>query len=312
MTRLHTYSISLTWLAFCCGCLLIVGCQSRQQATQEHRPIITVTIEPQRYFAEAIAGDKFRIETMVPKGVSPESYDPTPQQLVALSQSVAYLRIGHIGFELNWMERLLDNVPQLRVFDLSEGIELIEGSCYHAPNETDDPTHHHDHDHGVDPHLWNSTTNGLLLARNTCKALVALDTLHAAYFQARCDSLCQRIEATDRTVRQILSAPEADRTFMMYHPALSYFARDYGLEQLVIEEQGKEPSPAHLKNLINQSKEKGVRIIFIQPEFDRRNAETIGKQTGAQVVSIQPLNPDWETELIQTARALVHPPIEPQ
>ena len=150
----------------------------------------------------------------------------------------------------------------------------------------------------------NSTANALIIAGNTFKALTVLDKGNEAYYKARYDSLCQRIEQTDSLIRQTLSVPGADRAFIIYHPALSYFARDYGLHQISIEEGGKEPSPAHLKGLMDLCKKEGVRVIFVQPEFDRRNAEIIAKQTGTRVISINPLSYDWEEEMLNVARSL--------
>lgn len=112
----------------------------------------------------------------------------------------------------------------------------------------------------------------------------------------------------DRTYRQPHTAnagdPGADHAFMIYHPALSYFARDYGLHQIPIEAGGKEPSPAHLKALIDTCNSENVHVIFVQPEFDRRNAELIAQQTGTRVVDINPLSYDWETEMLNIAQAL--------
>ena len=226
------------------SCLLLAACTgrtSKASGSEEAKPVITVTIEPQRYFTEAIAGDKFTVVSMVPKGSSPETYDPIPQQLVSLGDSKAYLRIGYIGFEQTWMDRLMNNTPHIQVFDTSKGIDLIlnNGEHNHAAG-------HHDHDghnHAVEPHIWNSTANALILAGNTFKALCMLDKPNEAYYLARYDSLCQRIQHTDSLIRRQLSAPESAKAFMIYHPALSYFARDYGLHQISIEEGGKEPSP---------------------------------------------------------------------
>lgn len=276
---------------------LFAACTSTgKQTGNSETPIITVTMEPQRYFAEAIAGDKYSIVSMVPKGSSPETYDPTPGQLVSLGDSKAYLRIGYIGFEQSWMDRLLANTPHLQVFDTSKGINLI----FEAEQNHGD----HQHPGGVEPHVWSSTTNALVLARNTYKALTALDKENEPYYLERYDSLCDHIQRTDTLIREILATPGTARSFMIYHPALSYFARDYGLHQLSIEEGGKEPSPAHLKALIDLCKAEGVRTIFVQPEFDRRNAEIIAQQTGTKVVLINPISYDWAEELLNIARAL--------
>ncbi|WP_175630600.1 metal ABC transporter solute-binding protein, Zn/Mn family [Bacteroides acidifaciens] len=286
-------------------CLLVAACTGRASKGSDgetEKPVITVTLEPQRYFTEAIAGDKFKVISMVPKGSSPETYDPIPQQLVSLGDSKAYFRIGYIGFEQAWMERLMNNTPHIQVFDTSKGIDLILNNGDHDHGHGHGP--HDGHTHAVEPHVWNSTTNALIIAGNTYKALSQLDKANDAYYMARYDSLCQRIQHTDSLIRQQLSAPEAAKAFMIYHPALSYFARDYGLHQISIEESGKEPSPAHLKELIDLCKEEDVHVIFVQPEFDKRNAETIAQQTGTKVVPINPLSYDWEEEMLNVAKAL--------
>lgn len=285
-------------------CLLLAACNGRpsQASSNEEKPVITVTLEPQRYFTEAIAGDKFKVISMIPKGSSPETYDPVPQQLVSLGDSKAYFRIGHIGFEQTWMDRLMNNTPHIQVFDTSKGIDLILNNNDHEDENGHSP--HDSHAHAVEPHIWNSATNALLIAGNTFKALCQLDKDNASYYFTRYDSLCRRIQHIDSLLCQRLSAPTASKAFMIYHPALSYFARDYGLHQISIEEGGKEPSPAHLKELIDLCKAEGVRVIFVQPEFDKRNAETIAQQTGTKVVPIHPLSYDWEEEMLNVAQAL--------
>lgn len=278
--------------------VLLVSCNMGKagKSQDNEKPVIAVTIEPQRYFTEAIAGDKFDVISIVPKGSSPETYDPTPQQLVSLGDSKAYLRIGYIGFEQVWMDRLIDNTPHIQIFDTSKDIDLILGEAHD----------HGDHQHagGVEPHIWNSTNNALIIARNTYKALCQLDKENEAYYLNRYDSLCQRIMHTDSIIRETLQQPGTAQSFMIYHPALSYFARDYGLQQISIEEGGKEPSPAHLKDLVDLCRQEDVRIIFIQPEFDRRNAEIIARETGTGIVPINPLSYNWEAEMLAVAQAL--------
>lgn len=276
------------------GLLLLNSCWGKPK-NKENERVITVTIEPQRYFAEAIAGDKFKIVSMVPKGSSPESYDPTPQQLVELATSEAYLRIGHIGFEVTWMDRLLKNAPHIVVFDTSEGIDLIRAAG-HSHGD-------HYHEGGVEPHVWSSATNAQVIVRNTFQALRTLDQENEAYYLARYDSISREIQKVDDAITDLLKEG-ADHAFMIYHPALSYFARDYQLEQIPIEEEGKEPSPAYLRDLIEISKLEDVRVIFVQQEFDQRNARIIAKETNAQIVPINPLSYNWQEEMLYIARKL--------
>ena len=274
------------FICFACG----------NTAQKSEKAIITVTIEPLRYFTEAIAGKNYQVVSMVPKGSSPESYDPTPQQLVNLSKSQAYFRIGHIGFEQAWMKKLEANCPDMKVYDTSKGIDLIRDKGHWHGD--------HFHEGGVEPHIWNSTQNALIIADNIYQALCELDTTHQADYKYRLDSLKQSIQQTDAETRRLLE--NADSTFLIYHPALSYFARDYGLKQISIEEGGKEPSPAQLKKLIETCRNENVHTIFVQQEFDQRNAQLIAHELGIDIVSINPLSYDWTEEMLRTAKGLKH------
>ena len=273
---------------------ILSACGNTTQKSE--KPILTVTLEPLRYFTEAIAGDNYEVVSMVPKGSSPESYDPTPQQLVNLSKSQAYFRIGYIGFEQAWMKKLEANSPNMKVFDTSKGIDLIRDKGHWHGD--------HFHEGGVEPHVWNSTQNALIIADNIYQALCELDSTHQEDYQKRLDVLKQTIRQTDANIRTLLE--NADSTFLIYHPALSYFARDYGLKQVSIEEGGKEPSPAQLKALIETCRNENVHTIFVQQEFDQRNAQLIANELGVNIVSINPLSYDWVKEMIRIAEALKH------
>ena len=273
---------------------ILSACGNTTQKSE--KPILTVTLEPLRYFTEAIAGDNYEVVSMVPKGSSPESYDPTPQQLVNLSKSQAYFRIGYIGFEQAWMKKLEANCPNMQVYDTSKGIDLIRDKGHWHGD--------HFHEGGVEPHVWNSTQNALIIADNIYQALCELDSTHQEDYQKRLDILKQTIRQTDANVRTLLE--NADSTFLIYHPALSYFARDYGLKQVSIEEGGKEPSPAQLKALIETCRNENVHTIFVQQEFDQRNAQLIANELGVNIVSINPLSYDWVKEMIRIAEALKH------
>ena len=273
---------------------ILSACGNTTQKSE--KPILTVTLEPLRYFTEAIAGNNYEVVSMVPKGSSPESYDPTPQQLVNLSKSQAYFRIGYIGFEQAWMKKLEANCPNMKVYDTSKGIDLIRDKGHWHGD--------HFHEGGVEPHVWNSTQNALIIADNIYQALCELDSTHQEDYQKRLDVLKQTIRQTDANVHTLLE--NADSTFLIYHPALSYFARDYGLKQVSIEEGGKEPSPAQLKALIETCRNENVHTIFVQQEFDQRNAQLIANELGVNIVSINPLSYDWVKEMIRIAEALKH------
>ena len=263
------------------------------------RPVITVSIEPLRYFVQSIGGNKFQVNTLVPAGASPETYELTPQQVVQTSDSRAYFCIGTLGFEQARLQKLTENAPNLLVVNSSDSIALLQ----------DDHSHSHPQGHieGIDLHTWISATSGKQIAHNVLRALCQVDSANAEFYQHRHDSLVQHIDSIDGEIRQILR-PLAHRTFMIYHPALGYFARDYGLQQVAVEQDGREPSADHMQQLILQAQRNNVQVIFIQEEHAGRAARRIAESTGARIVSIAPLSVEWDKQMLHIARTLVQPP----
>lgn len=297
-------SILITILSF----FLLTACVTKQA----NEAVVTVTIEPQRYFAEKIAGDKFKINCVVPAGQSPETYDPTPQQMIQIGRSIAYLRIGPIGFEQAWMDKIRENNPKLQVFDTSEGMNLLtdteDDDHAHEHGTHDHDAHageeaHHHHHGGVDPHIWSSIAGAKAVAWNTLNAFIELDPDNTEYFWQNYNKLVDEIDKTNTEIKQLLD-PLTDRTFIIYHPALTYFANEFNLTQLCIEMDGKEPSPAQLKRLVETARANNARVVFIQQEFDQKNAELIAKETGCKLTVINPLAYDWTKEMIHIAKAL--------
>lgn len=273
------------------GFLTFFSCIKTPQ--RENR--ITVTVEPQRYFASMLADTLFIIEAIVPPGTSPETYDPSPVQMTGLARSKAYFSIGGIGFEKAWLDKLKANHPQVRFFDNSRGAALIETA----------PTHTHaGHRHGeTDPHIWNSPKEVLTIVKNMYAALLEIDPAHTAIYTENYLKLTALIKETDAQIADMLKTSEA-KAFVIYHPALGYFARDYGLTQYCIENDGKEPSPGQMKRLVETVKRLHIKTVFVQQEFDRKNAEAVARETGCKIVVINPLSYEWDKEMIRIARTL--------
>ncbi len=266
--------------------------------------LISVTIEPQRYFAEKIAGDRFTIHTVVPSGQSPETYDPTPRQMINIGKSIAYFQIGYIGFEQAWMQNIRENNPDMKVFDLSEGLELI------INGEDHDNAHHDGHDHsghhhhgGIDPHIWSSVSGARMIAWNILNAFITLDKENTRYYWENYNELMAEINETEARLVELIS-PLTNRAFIIYHPALTYFAGEFNLMQLCIEMDGKEPSTAQLSELVETAEKYNAHVVFIQKEFDRKNAELIARETGCRLVTINPLDYNWSEEMIRIGEAL--------
>ena len=257
------------------------------EGTKREKPVVTVTIEPLRYFVEQIAGDKVSVTTLVPKGSSPETYEPTAQQMVNMSQSALFVKVGNLGFERTWMEKLNTLTSHITIVDTSEGIEYVS-----AP------------DRGItDEHTWMSTKNALVIAHNIYLALTKVDSSSSVYYKERYDSLVASINKLNSTITQQLKSID-NRSFIIYHPALTYFAKDYSLTQLALEEDGREPSAASLAKLITNAKKLGTKLMFVQKEFDNRNREIITIETGVKTVDINPLDYNWDKQMTLVANAL--------
>lgn len=257
---------------------------SCSSAKNDNANKITVSIEPLRYLTEQIVGDRFEVVTMVPKGSSPETYEPTARQMADLSESILYIKVGELGFERTWMPRLTSNAPHITVVNSSEGITSHIGD---------------------DPHSWMSARNAIIMAHNIYEAVKRIDVKDSVFFRQRLDSLCNVIHATDKYIRQTTAQAQC-KSFIIYHPALTYFASDYGLEQLALEEHGREPSAAELEQIISTARAKGVKTMFVQREFANRNVDIITNTIGARKVEINPLGYDWNKEMRRIAAEMTN------
>ena len=270
----------------------MVGCKSNQQkagmAESNAKPTVTVTIPPYQYFVDKIAGDKVDVNVMVSNGNNPETYEPYAQQMMELSKSALYLKVGSIGFEQTWMKKLQDNAPDMKVIDTSVGIK---------PAKTPGGN--------IDPHVWMSCKNARIISSNIFKALCNLEPKNKTFFQKNYQQLLSSIDRQDSIIRKSFKDnPEMVRKFVIYHPILTYFARDYQLEQLAIEEEGREPSAAQLKSLIERARKEKIRFCLIQAEFANRNTTTFIKESQTKAMDINPLQADWAYAMKEVSLAV--------
>ena len=280
--------------------LLLLACNpSREKGTN----VLTVTIEPQRYFLEQIVGDKFQVNTLVPPGSSPETYEPSPSAMIKLGNSRAYFKVGFLGYENVWTGKLAENNPDLKIVDCSVGIEPVYGGHGHHDHSHEAADHSHNQTDAADPHVWSSAKNAVLFSQNMLNAVVELDVENADLYRANFEKLTQKIAETDSALTRLLKDIPT-RSFIVYHPALAYLARDYNLTQHSIEFEGKNPSPAQMKELVDLAKAENIKIVFVQQEFDIKNSEVIAREIGATSHTINPLAYEWDEELIRIAQLL--------
>ena len=261
------------------------------------KPVISVSILPQQYFLEQLAGDLVEINVLIPPGASPATYEPSVSQLGKLDRSDVYMRIGYVGFERSWMDRIISVNPDMKIVDLSEGVDIIVEES-REKHEHSGHTHH-----GSDPHIWMSVINARIIARNIHNELVLLLPGEKEYLLDRFDQFSFSLDSLQHTISSKLEGIE-NRKFMIYHPALTYYARDYGLEQFSLEIEGKTPSPSHFKEMCDLAIDNHISKIFIQSQFDRRNAEVLANETGSEIISFDPLNMQWSEQMVYIAEQL--------
>lgn len=286
LVRNTKYALSLVLFS-----LILFSCTRKSDDTNK----LSVTIEPQRYFLEQIVADKFKVTSLIPSGANPESFDPTPSQMMLLDNSKAYIKIGFLGIENSLIDKIKKQ-SKLQIFDCSIGIDVIEDK--HDHNDQ----HQHGHD-GGDPHYWSSTNSAKIILKNMLDEICQLDTLNKEFYTSNYLKELDKIDDTNKQIKDLLALSNS-KAFIIYHPALSYFAAEYGLDQLSIEQEGKNPSPTHLKQLIDEAKAKNVKAVFIQAEYDSKNAEVIAQQLGAKTYTINLLSYNWHDEMINIAKAI--------
>lgn len=262
-----------------------------------------VSIVPQKYFLESIGGEYVNVSVMVLPGQSPHSYEPKPSQMKELSDAQAYFSIG-IEFENAWLKKFEAQNRNMKMVDSSKGIERI-AMIKHEHHDEHKHEKHDEHD-ALDSHVWLSTTNAKVIAKNILDALIEIDGANKESYTKNYEALVKKIDGTDSKIRETLSGLPNGAKFMVFHPSFGYFARDYGLTQLAIEVEGKEPKPKELKRLIDEAKEEKVSAIITSPEFSKKAAETVAKEVGVSVKSISPLSQKWSETLIELAKIIAN------
>ncbi|MCF8231387.1 MAG: zinc ABC transporter substrate-binding protein [Bacteroidales bacterium] len=264
--------------------MMVAGCKS--PTNPDKKKVLTVSIMPQKYITGQIAGKNYRVNVLVPPGASPATYEPTPRQLEKLSHSPAYLRVGHIGFEKAWIEKIRDASKNMEVVDCSKGLKLIERNGR------------------VDPHIWTSPEMVIGMARNISKALKKIDPENARQFENNFQTFTKDVRELQEKMHSMLKT-NREKSFLIYHPALAYYSREFGVKQIPIETEGKEPSASHMQQIIRTAQNKNIKTVLIQQQFDQSSAKTIAREIDADVVTINPLAENWPETMLDITQKLV-------
>lgn len=264
---------------------MVTSC-AKPAADNSGRPEVSVSIPVAAYFAQRLSCGAVDVNVLVPQAAGHTDYSPRPSQMMALARSQAYLAIGALDFEIVWRERMQDAAPQMLWVDLSAGTRKISGHCSHG--------HAEEAHEAVDPHYWLSPRQAKVMARNMAQAIVNIIPEHRNEVGAALDSLLRDIDSYDRQLDAIARMRPDTMSFMIYHPALTYVAGDYGMRQYEIERDGNAPSPQSYMADRAAARAAGVRVVFVQKGYDVDKARAAAEAIGAQVVEFAPEGYDYD------------------
>ena len=292
------------------GALIILGSIFPVSVCAADSLWVFVSIAPQKYFVHQIGKDLVDVQVMVPPGASPTTYEPRPKQMTDLLKTKIYFAMG-VPFEKVWLKKIAATNPELKVVHTDREIQKIPMAAHFhydggksnnkGEHHKDDGRHHEaghtdieeQSDQGfLDPHVWLSPPLVQLQASIILKTLQEVDPSHGALYEANYNQFVSQLDALDAQLRKAFTGKQG-LEFMVFHPAWGYFAHTYGLKQVPIEVEGKEPKPAHLKDLIQHARERGIKIVFLQPQFSTKRAELVAREIGGRVVIADPLEEDW-------------------
>jgi zinc transport system substrate-binding protein len=293
---------------------------------------VFVSIVPQKYFVQQIGKNLVDVQAMVQPGANPATYEPKPQQMADLSKTKIYFAVG-VPFENAWLEKIAAANPDMQVVHTDHGIDKRAMAAHHHHDEAHAEEHHdtdhheaehghekdghheegehdhhaeaeHDEDHhehaGLDPHIWLSPPLVKIQARNILDALQKADPAHGSVYEANFKAFTAQIDQLDANLKKTFAGKKGLQ-FMVFHPAWGYFADTYGLEQVPIEIEGKDPKPAQLRELIEHARENDIKVVFVQPQFSTKSAELVAREIGGQVAFANPLAEDWMANLGEVA-----------
>lgn len=276
----------LAAVALIAGALVLAsGCSRVGSPAAAGRLRVFVSIPPLQYFVERIGGTRVEVEALVTSGQDPHTYEPSPRQVAGLARSSLFFRAG-FPFENALVPRLESTMPDLTIVDTREGITLME---------------EHEGEEGRDPHVWMSPPLARRQAQTIRDVLIRADPAGEEAYRAGFKGFAAELDRLHAQLTAAL-APLRGRELLVYHPAFGYFAREYGLKQVAVETGGRQPSARELARLIELARERGIRVVFVQPQFSQAGARAVAEAIGGAVVPLDDLPRDYLANLRDLSR----------
>jgi len=271
---------------------------------------VFVSIVPQKYFVQQIGKDLIDIQVMVNPGANPATYEPTSKQMIKLSKADIYFAVG-VPFEKIWLKKISSINPKMKILHTDQNINKIVMSTNYLhidKNQELYKKNYYNKDKekkihksiNYDPHIWLSPQLVKIQAQSIMESLRDIDSKNRNFYENNFIDFSKRIDQLDDNLKKIFKDKKG-LEFMVFHPAWGYFAKAYGIRQVPVEIEGKAPKPAHLKELIQYARNRGIRVVFVQPQFSTKSVKILAKEIKGQIIFADPLAEDWMTNLRKVA-----------
>jgi zinc transport system substrate-binding protein len=273
-------------LVFCL--IFLASCSPAESSAESsaEKPIVAVSIIPQKTFVEAVCGDLVEVIALVPPGNSPGNYEPTPEQMEEVSNASVYFTIGIPTETAN----ILPDLPDVQAVSLQDAVAAV-----YPDREFESG--------GRDPHIWLSPKRVEVMINTIAQTMSEIDQDNKDIYQENAEAYIAQLENADNEISEIFE-DVVNKDFIIYHPAYGYFADDYGLTMYALQESGKDATPQHLQDLIDAANEKNIKVVYIQAEFDSSQAEAFAEEIEGKTTQLSPLSANYIEDLINTARTM--------
>lgn len=273
--------------------MLLTGCnnsaESNNSIESNNKLTIVTSFYPMYISTLNIVKDIPDVEVInmtAPQTGCLHDYSLSTKDLKTLSSADIFV-INGAGME-SFLDDVIDEYSDLKIIEASNGISLIEDTDHDEHDHEHE--HEHEHEHDVNPHVWVSISKNIEEVSNIAKELSAFDPNHASEYEANADAYIAKLENLRTEMHAALDNVN-NKDIITFHEAFPYFAEEFNLNIAgVIEvEPDSEPSAKEVENIISIINEKNIKALFTEPQYSSKIANTIAKETGASIYTLDPI-----------------------
>lgn len=263
---------ALVFIAIFSLIFTVAGCAAKRAdyapaKVDSSRLVIYTTFYPLYDFTKKIVRDRAQVENIIPAGVEPHDYEPSPKQIARIYDARVFVFLGDVMEP--WAQKL---EVQLR----DKGVNVVEAGKGLIENN--------------DPHIWLDPVLSKEMARRIYDAVAAADADNKSYYEENFNELAAKLDELDKSYRENLVNLNR-KEFITSHAAFGYMAKRYGLVQVSISglSPQEEPSPKKMAELAELCRQKNIKYIFFETLVSPKLSETLAREVGAKTMVLNPI-----------------------